>query len=132
MVLDDLRDWEDGFDGEAGVAKEGDVEGRAGDKGEEDVNDEEGGGEVGEEDEVSAPGLLVSETRKSRSHLLGAHTVWLCSIARSRMVSSLPSKSPTVCPCCWSCGAYNPGTVDDRHLLFLLWALDCPMPPSAL
>ena len=103
MVLEDLRDGEDGFDGEADVAEEGDVEGRAGDEGEEDVDDEEGGGEVGEEDEVSAPDLSVSsEMLRSVPERVGwdRHTVWWCSIARIRKVSFPPSANPTTCPCC--------------------------------
>jgi len=49
VVLEDLGKREDGFDGETGVAEQGDVEGRAGDEGKEDVDREERGGHVAEE-----------------------------------------------------------------------------------
>ena len=58
MVLQDLGDREDSFDGEPGVAEEGDVEGGGGKGGKDHLNEEEEAGEIGEEEVVAA--LLVS------------------------------------------------------------------------
>jgi hypothetical protein len=52
VILEDLRDREDGFDGKAHIAQKGDVEGSPRQEGQEDVDEEEGAGEVSKEDEV--------------------------------------------------------------------------------
>lgn len=58
VVLEDLWERQDGFDGETGVAEEGDVGPRAGDEGEQELDGKQGGGHVREE-------LVVARTHVS-------------------------------------------------------------------
>ena len=89
MVGEDLGKGKGGFNGEAGVAEEGDVEGGTGDWGQEDVDCEEGYGEVGEELVVSGGAfVLVTDCGgligKSRRKIVRARGAPLPKIVRAR------------------------------------------------
>lgn len=60
MVLRDLRQRQDGFDGQTGVAEQRDVAWRRRDEGQQDMDDEEAGGEVGKELVVAAQSTISS------------------------------------------------------------------------
>jgi len=64
MVLEDLWDGENCFDGEADVADCCYVGGRAGDEGKEYVDEEEGRGEVGEREEIWSTRTPLPESKR--------------------------------------------------------------------
>lgn len=60
MVLRDLRQRQDGFDGQTSVAEQRDVAWRRRDEGQQDMDDEEAGGEVGKELVITAQSTISS------------------------------------------------------------------------
>jgi hypothetical protein len=86
VVLRDLRQRQDGFDGQTGVAEQRDVAWRRRDEGQQDMDDEEAGGEVGKELVVAAQSTISSALflawEKERNGI-GVRTVARWAIARS-------------------------------------------------
>lgn len=61
MVFKNLRQWKDCLDCEPGIAEEGDVCRRTGDKGKKEVDREKGGCQVGEELVVADHALATTD-----------------------------------------------------------------------